>query len=63
MKKWTVRAEFTIQAENRRDAWAEAREWVERHARGLIDLTSIPYDPLSDPEQWIALNEPIKAQR
>ncbi len=63
MKKWIVKADFVIQADTRGEAWRKAAELMERHFRGLISIRAVSLDPLSDPQEWIAINEPIKAQR
>lgn len=62
MKKWTVKAEFVIQADSRGEAWIKASEIMERHFRSLISIMAVSLNPLSDPQEWIALNEPIRAK-
>ena len=63
MKKWMVKASFVIQADTRGEAWGKASEIMERHFRSLIMINAVEMNPLSDPQEWIALNEPIKAKR
>ena len=62
MKKWTVKADFVIQADTRGETWVKASELMERHFRGLISIRAVSLEPLSDPQDWIAINEPIKAR-
>ena len=62
MKKWNVKIEFTIQADDRMKAWELSREICYKHLRDLATVTAVSSNPLPDPEEWIAVNEPIKAQ-
>jgi len=62
MKKWTVKAEFIIQTDTRGEAWTKATEMMEKHFRGLIAIRAISLKPLTDPDDWIALNEPIRGK-
>ena len=57
-----VQASFVIQAETRYEAFHEARKFTDKNCRSLVATHSIPQDPLPDPKNWIAVNEPIKAQ-
>ncbi len=63
MKKWDVTVKFTIQAETRPEAWDIARGICEKKLRDLAYVQSVGVDPLPDPDDWIAVNEPIKARR
>jgi len=63
MKKWRATIEVTIQAETRKEVWATGRDLIEKHLRGLATLTSVALDPVPDPDNWIAINEPIKEQK
>ena len=63
MKKWRATIEVTIQAETRKEVWATGRDLIEKHLRGLATLTGVTLDPVPDPDDWIAINEPIKEQR
>ena len=60
MKKWQVTIECTIQAETREEVWEIGRELIDKHLRGLASVASVELGPIPNPEQWIAVNEPIK---
>lgn len=60
MKKWNVKIEFTIQAEDRTKAWTISRELCDKNLRGLAQVMAVSSNPLPDPDEWIAINEPIK---
>lgn len=62
MKKWNVKVEFTIQAEDRKVAWELSREICRRHLRDLAQVMAVSTNPLPDPDEWIAINEPIKGR-
>lgn len=62
MKKWSVNVNFAIQAETRMAAWQLAQELCERKLRGLAYVTSVGLIELRDPAEYIAVNEPIRAQ-
>ena len=61
MKKWNVRVAFTIQAETRHEAWELSKDICRNHLRDLAIVESVTTNPVDD--DWIAVNEPIKAQR
>ena len=63
MKKWRATIEVTIQAETRKEVWATGRDLIEKHLRGLATVTSVALAPVPDPDDWIAINEPIKGRR
>ena len=63
MKKWDVEIRTIVQAPTREKAWDIARELCERHLRDLANVWSVSMEPLPDPDDWIAVNEPIKAKR
>ena len=62
MKKWNVHIVFAIQAETRKEAWNLARDFCFRKMRDLATVTAIETEPL-DEDDWIAINEPIKARK
>lgn len=53
---------FVIQGETRHEAWLYAEKIVDDKLRGIATVNNIGQEPLPDPEEWIAINEPIKAQ-
>ncbi len=61
MKKWMVTITFAIQADTRHEAWRLAEGICEKQLRDLASVHSVSGEPLDD--DWIAVNEPIKAQR
>ena len=61
MKKWNVKVEFTIQAADRKIAWELSKEICRKHLRDLAVVTAVTRNPVDD--DWIAVNEPIKATR
>jgi len=63
MKKWSVTVNFAIQAETRHDAWTAAQELCDNKLRGLATVISVGLIELRDPNEYIAVNEPIKARR
>lgn len=62
MDKFNVKVEFAIKARDRQEAWQKARQICEDHLRDLATVTAVSINPLPDPEQWIAINEPIKTK-
>ena len=63
MKKWEVEITFVIQVETREGAWKEARRVIEERLRGLANVRRVSLEPIEDPNNWIALNEPIQSKR
>ena len=63
MKKYEVTIQFVWQAEDRKAVWREVRDYINLKLRDLATLQSIDQNPLPDPEEWIALNEPIRGKR
>ena len=63
MKKWSVQVTFAIQAETRHEAWGAAQELCDKKLRGLANVIAVGLIELRDPAEYIAVNEPIKAQR
>jgi len=61
VKKWNVKVEFTIQAEDLKIAWELSREICRKHLRDLAVVTAVTRNPVDD--DWIAVNEPIEATR
>jgi len=59
MKKWNVEIAFTIQAKTRGEAWRLSKEVVHKNLRGLANVMGISLEPLPNPNEWIAVNEPI----
>lgn len=62
MDKFNVTVEFVIKAKDRHEAWQKAREVCEKHLRDLATVTAVSTKPLPDPQEWIAINEPIKSR-
>ena len=62
MKKWDVTVKFTIQSETRKEAWDIGKRICEEKLRDLAYVHSVSMEPLPDPEEWIAVNEPIRPQ-
>jgi len=62
LKKWETEIVFAIQAETRHEAWKIAEGIIEKHHRGLANVIRIGLLPLPDPDDTIAVNEPIKAR-
>ena len=61
MNKYLVTVEFVIKAQDRSEAWKKSREVCRNHLRDLASVREITNLPLPDPQEWIAINEPIKA--
>lgn len=61
MKKWNVDITFTIQADNKTKAWDLAEEIISKHLRDLANVHSV--SELPHPEDWIAINEPIRKMK
>ena len=59
MEKYLMTVEFAIKAKDRREAWEVAREVCRKHLRDLATVRSAHLLP--DPDEWIGINEPIKA--
>jgi len=51
------------QAKNRHDTWREVEEYIDSKMRGLATVTGVSINPAEDPEEWMALNEPIQGKR
>jgi len=62
MNKYQVKVEFVIKASSREEAWEEARRICQKHLRDLANVMAVSMNPLPDPQEWIAVNESIKAQ-
>ena len=63
MKKFEVAIRLIVVADNRQEAWIEARKICQKRLRDLAWVESIAIEPLLIPESYIAVNEPIKAAR
>ena len=63
MKKYEVTIQFMWQAKNRHDTWREVEEYIDSKMRGLATVTGVSINPAEDPEEWMALNEPIQGKR
>ncbi len=63
MNKYKVTVTFVIKAGDRQKAWQESWEICRKHLRDLASVEAITTLPLPDPQEWIAINEPIKATR
>lgn len=63
MDKFDVKVEFTIKAKDRRDAWQKARQICQEHLRDLATVTAVSTKPLLNPEDYIAVNEPIRKMK
>lgn len=59
MKKWNVKISFIIQADTRQEAYKITGYIIDKHLRDMASIDSIGCNPVSDPEQWIAVNQPI----
>jgi len=59
MDKFKVTIEFVVKAEDRHKAWQKAQAVCENHLRDLANVRAVT-QPLPDPEEWIAINEPIR---
>lgn len=59
MDKFLVTVEFAIKAGDRQKAWQKARQICEEHLRDLATVRAVT-QPLPDPDEWIAVNEPIR---
>jgi len=62
MDKFNVKVEFVIKAKDRQIAWQKARQICEDHLRDLATVTAVSTKPLPDPQEWIAINEPIRSK-
>lgn len=62
MKKWMVKCSFVIQADTRPQAWEKARQLSAIKHRELLQIDAISSEPLDEADEWIAINEPIKAR-
>lgn len=62
MDKFNVKVEFVVKAKDRQVAWEKARQICFKHLRDLATVTAVSTKPLPDPQEWIAINEPIKSQ-
>ena len=62
MDKFNVKIEFVIKAKDRQVAWQKARQICEDHLRDLATVTAVSLNPLPNPGEWIAVNEPIRTK-
>jgi len=62
MDKYQVTVQFVIKAKDRQEAWQKARLVCENHLRDLATVTAVSTKPLPDPQEWIAINEPVKSR-
>lgn len=62
MDKYNVHISFVLQAPDRKIAWTMARVICETKLRNLAIVNSVSTKPLPNPDEWIAINEPIKAR-
>lgn len=61
MDKFKVTVEFTIKADGRIKAWQKAEDLCRKHLRDLATVTAVT-QPLLDPQEWLAVNEPIRSR-
>jgi len=62
MNKYQVTVEFVIKAEARDEAWQKARAYIEANLRHDLATVTAVSQPLPNPQEWIAINEPIRKQ-
>ncbi len=62
MDKFKVTVGFVIKAKDRQVAWQKARQICEDHLRDLANVEAVSMKPIPDPDEWIAINEPIKSR-
>ena len=60
MKKFEVTIQFVVEAPDRHIAWLYSQDVCQRHLRDLATVKAVSIDPLPNPQEWIAINEPIK---
>ena len=62
MNKFEVHISFIIAAETRSEVYGLTGQLIHKHMRDMANVDSVSRKPISHPEDWIAINEPIKAQ-
>jgi len=63
LKKYGVTIQFCWQARTRNGVLAGVKDYVARMMYGRAGLIAVSRSPVEYPEDWIALNEPIKGKR
>jgi len=59
MNKYEVHISFVVRAKTRPEAYGIVGDLINRHMRDLATVDRVSQKPLPDPEEWIAINEPI----
>ncbi len=62
MAKFEAMIKVVIKAETRHEAWEIGAAICRKHLRDVATVWAVSQS-LPDPDDWIAINEPIKAKR
>ena len=63
MNKFEVHISFIVVAKTRPEAYGVAGQLIHKYMRDMANVDSVSRKPISHPEHWIAINEPIEARQ
>ena len=59
MAKWMVSFEAVVETKDRAGAWKSAQQLCKDKHDELMAVRAVSLKPLIDPDEWIAINNPI----